>query len=139
MNRNYAYVVFHGQNSKESQIIQNLEIIPMNSAKLLEQLTMAKILPNHIHNLADFESHIGYKRKACLFFKHIKKKEWDWKMPFQAMNHSLFLHFTGQEQRTCLTCHGVQDILFYCTEDAFSAFLIFCLYKKHEKKNTMYF
>jgi len=133
----FAYVVAHGQNSKESQILQTLKSIQINSAELMPLLRKAKLLPNHVKNLSDFESHIGYQRKACKFFKHVKKKDssgWNWKMPFQAMNHSLLLHFKSQEQRTCLTCNGIQDVLLYCCEDAFSAFLIYCLYKKHEKK-----
>lgn len=127
--KNYKTVGYHGTNTKESYLFEDQKGEVVNTEFFLRLLREGKFLPPEIHNLIDFENFIGYERHACPFFKH---KQWHWKMYFQAMNYSLLKHFQDQPQRICLTCKKPQDVLLYCSEDAFSAFLVYCLYKQHE-------
>ncbi|UYP47156.1 hypothetical protein NEF87_003441 [Candidatus Lokiarchaeum ossiferum] len=127
--KNFSTVGYHGENKKESYLFEDQKGDVVNTEFFLRLLRDGKILPPEIQNLIDFENFIGYTRHACPFFKH---KQWHWKMYFQAMNHSLLNHFQDSPQRICLTCKKPQDVLLYCSEDAFSAFLVYCLYKQYE-------
>lgn len=130
-NHGIQKIGFHGGNQEEYDLVAPFEERTFNTAEYLRLLRKNGIIPKQCSNLLQFEKKIGYTRHACALFKH---KKWKRHMWFQAMKQSLFNHIKQQPQRTCLCCQKPQDIIKYCCEDAFSAFLIFLLYKKHENE-----
>jgi len=130
-NQKLMMIGSHGGNRDEDKMVKPFMDIRVDTIHCLNQLRDHGFLPDHVRNLPTFEKEIGYERKACKYFKH---KKWERRMWFQAMNHSLLKHIRQKPQRICGCCNKPQDVVQYCCEDAFSALLIFLLYKKYESE-----
>ncbi len=122
-NQDSKYVITHGSNTKESNLIKKSKSIDINSEEFLLNIRQTqKIEENYLLGigLRYFEMYINFNRKGCGIIKHRTIPD----LFFDQFQVSLDRHLWQETQRQCNLCGKTQDVLLYCLEDAFVSMLI---------------